>query len=494
MTQELTASLEEQQRKADTTDVYVSMENLFLFTLNELEGNFGYLVTDPFASHTLRVLLVVLSGQALANNSTNSLVQSKKKEKITVSGLPKLSELDITSRAVPESFRKALDKMISGTIAALDTTHIRALAMHPIGNPILQLLLELELSQSGKQKSKDENSLFRKLLPKYPVEEGTSSASFVNGLLFDTVGSRLLEIVIRFAPGKAFKSLYRSLFREKIGMFAKNDTAGFVVIKILERLSKEDLEHAVEMICPHITILVKRSRISVITSLIERCQVRLVDTQPIATELKQAYGEEPSARLCKILGLVPNEIEHTAKERKMLMESHEVGKVHGSLLAQRMLNSPGALRDLITDGILATDTPALLLIAKDRTATHLLQSSLTALDQTPVFRRKVIQAFSSQVIDLALDPIASHVVDSFWTASNGLSFIRERIAEELLRNETVLRGSLPGKAVWRNWKMDGFKSRKSEWMMSGKDDSNKAAKTGIELARERFKRKINSAA
>jgi nucleolar protein 9 len=258
------------------------MENLFLFTLNELEGNLGYLMTDRFASHVLRVLLTVFSGQSLTTAETNSVLRSKKKEKISVAGLePQMGELKLEKRQVPEVFQTAIDKIIRETVSGLDTTYLRSLATHPTGNPVLQLLLELELSKPGKGRE-NENSILKKLLPDDPPAEGTESASFVNGLLYDPVGSRLLEAILKHAPGKTFKMLYRSLLKERLGSLARNETAGYVVIRALERLSKQDLEEAVQLILPQIGGLVERSRTVVIKALIERCAARGVDTAEIA--------------------------------------------------------------------------------------------------------------------------------------------------------------------------------------------------------------------
>ena len=61
----VTSELAKPPVAADPNDEYVSMENLFLFTLAELEGYLGYLMTDRFASHVLRVLLVILAGLPL---------------------------------------------------------------------------------------------------------------------------------------------------------------------------------------------------------------------------------------------------------------------------------------------------------------------------------------------------------------------------------------------------------------------------------------------
>ena len=486
VTQELIVPLGEDDQDRYSGDVYVSMENLFLYAFNELEGNLGYLMTDRFSSHPLRVLLLVLSGMPLAGVDSASLLQSKKKEHVSITGRdPKSNEGDNRPRTVPDSFGDTVDRMIAGTLAGLDTTSLRALATHPIANPVLQLLLEVELARSGKQCAKDPNSLFRKLLPDDPLEVGTESAAFINSLAYDTIGSRLLEAIITHAPGKNFKALYRCSFGERLESFAKNEVAAFVAIKIIERLNKEDLGTALDQICPHIDTLIKRSRTSVIKTLIERCRIREIDTNPISTALEHAYGEEPGKRLMRMLKVSETPNSDMAEDRRLRLDAQDSTKVHGSLLAQCMLDSPGPLRELITEELLAMETPLLFSIAKDRTASRVLQNSLTCSEQSPKFRRLFIPRFYGHTADLAADTVASHVIDSFWQATEGLTFIRERIADELAQQEASLRASIPGRAVWRNWKMDVYKTRKKEWLNGAKGQDG-PTKTGIELARERF--------
>ena len=486
VTQELIAPLGEDEQDGYSGDVYVSMENLFLYAFNELEGNLGYLMTDRFSSHPLRVLLLVLSGMPLAGVESASLLQSKKKEHVSITGGNlNSSEGDTRLRTVPDSFGDAVGKMITGTVAGLDTTSLRALATHPVANPVLQLLLEVELDRSGKQCAKDPNSLFRKLLPDDPLEKGTESAAFINNLAYDTVGSRLLEAIITHAPGKTFKALYRCSFGERLESFVKNEVAAFVVIKIIERLNKEDLRAALDQICPYIDTLIKRSRTSVIKTLIERCRIREIDTSLISTALGHAYGEEPGKRLIQMLKVNETPNSDMAEDRRLRLDAQDSTKVHGSLLAQCMLDSPGPLRELITEELLAMETPLLFSIAKDRTTSRVLQGSLTCSEQSPKFRRVLIPRFYGHIADLAADTVASHVIDSFWQATEGLTFIRERIADELAQQEASLRASIPGRAVWRNWKMDVYKTRKKEWLNGAKGQDG-PTKTGIELARQRF--------
>lgn len=482
--------MDEGKQNEDGGGVYVSMENLFLYTLNELEGNLGYLMSDQFASHPLRILLVVLSGMPLATASSSSVLQSKKKEHVSIAGgKAMLTEGKMEARIVPDSFHTALEKTMAEAVAGLDPRYLRLLATHPIANPVLQLLLELELKRSAKQSAKDSKSLFRKLVPDDALEEGTENASFINNLVYDTIGSRLLEVIIVNAPGKTFKALYQNSFKNKIGTFAKNEVAAFVVIKIIERLNKEDLMTALDDICPQIETLIQRSRTSVVKTLIERCRVRQLDASSILNGLKQAYGEEPSERLIKMLRVSTESTNGMSEDRRKQLDSRDSAKSHGSLLAQCMLEAPGALREFICDGLLAMEMPLLITIAKDRTASRVLQRALVCPEQNPKFRRLLIPLFYSHLEALSMDPIASHVVDSIWEATKGLTFIRERIANELAKHESALRASISGRAMWRNWKMDLYKRRRKEWLDEAKgqrQDELKAGKTGIELARERF--------
>ena len=476
------------------------MESLFLRTISELEENMGYLMTDSFGSHALRVLLVVLSGRSLVDASTTSLLQSKKKEHNETSKWnSKSQELARDIRTVPASFEAVLAKINSNTVGGLDPNYLRALALQPLANPVLQLLLEIEFMKSGKQKAKDESSLFRKLVAEEVSEEDTSSQAFLKGLLYDPVGSHLLESIVQCAPGRSFKAIYRSLLREELGNIVKNETAGFVVAKALERLSAQDLDDAVQKISSEIPMLIDRSRTSIIKTLIERCRVRHLETGIIAEAIKSRYGSSTNT-MSEMLKFKQIEVDNIADDRKAQMETADASKPHASLLAQCMLEYPGPLREVIVSSLLAMDPSSLVLMAKDRSASHVLQASLVCREQTQSFRRKLLQQLKGHVTELAIDIIGSHVIDVSWNATHDLQFIREQVAEELAADEVAIKDTYPGRAVWRNWMMDIFKRGRSHWIQKSKDkeegdasirietvpENSKAKKKGIEEARKRF--------
>ncbi|KAI9697859.1 MAG: Nucleolar protein 9 [Bogoriella megaspora] len=459
VTQELSVPPKHGKAPAESTDALPSMENFFLGTLDELEGNLGYLMTDKFASHALRILLVVLSGEPLAEKS--SVVKSKRKESISVNGLTSRITMKLEKRTVPESFSFAIEKIISDTVLDLDINYLRVLATHQTGNPTLQLLLRLELTTLGKQRAKNDGSLIRKLLPDETISDGTESASFINGLLYDPVGSRLLETIVEFAPGKIFKTLYKELFRDRLPTLARNEIAGYVVCKVLERLGADDLREARKTLVPSVEDLVERNRLAIIKTLIERCHVRGVDTSEIAAHIESAYTGLNGFDIAKLLHLESLSPVDGGKEKQLAEIPPE--RIYGSLLAQSMVTVPGPLSDLIFDALVRADGSCFHL-AKDPSASHTLQAAIKSPHASIIFRRKIIQSFYGNVGEMALDSAASHVIDAIWDGTHGLAFIRERIAEELAENETSLRESHVGRAVWRNWKMDLYKRKRADWV------------------------------
>ncbi|KFY52397.1 hypothetical protein V496_08503 [Pseudogymnoascus sp. VKM F-4515 (FW-2607)] len=486
VTQELT-----DDEPAPTDEVYVSMENSFLYTLNELEGQIGFLLNDRFASHALRVLLVVLSGKPLAKSSTKTLLQSRKKENITTPGFKSSAEeLSLEARAVPSSFQDAVNKFISDTSAILDETSIPVLSCHQTANPALQLLLELELTRPTKTKDlapEASGSILRKLLPDNIETEGSVSATFVSGLIYESIGSRLLETLVTYAPGKLFKQIYRSTFKDRIGALARNEIATYVVIKVLERVSREDLEEAATSIIPQIPSLVERSRTTILKTLLERTSARRAEksTAAITTAIAEAYGNDPATLILKMTNTTPQ----TAPEAEAEIEPVEkaeprqdLNTLHGSLLAQSMLAIPGLPATLIQDSLLCLDLPTLLHLACTTTTSHILQAALIPTDPSSPsnpgsannapFRRKLVNIFladPTSIITLATSKSGSHALDAFWDGTQGLMMLKERICSILADSMADLREDWVGRVVLRNWMVELFVRRKVEWIAKVKE-------------------------
>lgn len=477
-----------------------SMEQHFLEVVNELQESMGFLMTDRFASHAVRTLLAVLSGRPLADTSTQSLLNAKSKERIGAVH-PGLIESDRTViRAVPDTFKRSLDSLVFKMAGGLDASYLRALATQPLGNPVLQLLLVIEFSASGKQKAKDERSLFRKLLPEIPPEEGTVSATFIRGLLYDPVGSHLLETIVTYSPGKTFKSIYHGQFRGNLKSISRNDSASYVLIKALERLSADDLQDFWQEIRPEIPSLVEHSRVSVLRTLIERYHVRQISDHEIAQEIGSCYGTPSDISFRNMIKLDSEDIEDISAQRRAQVSLKDTEKSHTSLLLQKMLEYPGSSREIVNQAILAARSESLMKAALGRFSSYVIQRSFQCRDQSQSFRRSLMHKFIGRASELATNPVSSHVLDSIWAATADLMFLRERYAQELSQNEGLLRESFQGRVVWRVWLLDLFKNKRQSWIEKSREHDrqaleNKASRTtdgiltkkrDIDIARERF--------
>lgn len=517
VSQEIREPVIEASSSKDVNEIYVSMENLFLYTVAELEGNVGYLLTDQYASHALRILLLILAGKPISTEAMKGILQSKRKEGSSARGGSKASaDPTAKDRPVPDSFSQALEKLISDSVAGLDTDKLRALATHNNANPILQLLLTLELTHYGKQRAKDERSIIRTLLPDEPFTADCGSAAFIGGMVHDPIGSHLVEKIIESAPAKLFKSLYFNFFKDRLASYARHETGTYVDCCLIERLGYDDLLEAHEILCPVLPSLLEKHWTSLTRTLIERCLHRDIDTQAIAVIIEETFGGPQGFDLLKMLKVdttppasddllahpngIPNPDVTTFFSRP-----DQGSKVHFNILAQGMLMVPGSLSALILDSMILLETTTLIKMAKDYIATRTLQEALSTANSSMIQRRKLVQRFYGNIGDMALDRSASHVVDHIWQGTHGLAFIRERIAEELAENEAMLRESASGRAVWKNWKMDIYKRKRQEWIRQSKIkasndgfqsfselDARKkgdgAQKTPLQIARERHVR------
>ncbi|KAI9643723.1 Nucleolar protein 9 [Ciborinia camelliae] len=502
---------DEAEEEGKENEITESMESLFLAALDELEGQLSSLLTDRFASHTLRVLLIILSGRPLEKSSTKSLLQSKKKEKIGINGLDTApTEFSLNKRTVPESFLWAIEKIISDTIASMDRAFIQVLVGHPTGNPCLQLLLELELTNPSSKKgsNSEQKTLISTLLPDDISVEGSQSAIFVNGIVYDQIGSRVLETIMTHSPGKLFKQIYRAIFKDRIAGLARNEIASYVVIRVLNRLSKEDLEEAITEISPQIEGLVARTRTNIIKVLLERCQVRRASTEALTNSIAVAYGSDKNELMLKMADISletltaatappPVATDDGTPAPVVIHPKPTPSQLHGSFLAQAMLKIPGPPAQLIQNALLALPTSTILALSLYPTTTHIIQASLLpSPPNTPsnlLFRRKLINSIISPpaaatpttqppIITLSLSSAGTHILDSLLhttttptsTSSASLFSLCERIAMSLMPYEALLRESWTGRIVWRNWSMDLFKRRRADWVKRVKSGETSA--------------------
>ncbi|KAF3931757.1 hypothetical protein ABW19_dt0210627 [Dactylella cylindrospora] len=491
--------------ESESTEAHVSTENLFLYTVSELEPSIDSLLMNSFGSHVLRTLFLVLSGSPLGSPSHKTLVHSKKKEKISLVA-DKTADVRSQPRQVPESFREALSKIINTLTTDITRDSIRNLATDPLGSPTLQLLIELDLGRSRKYKTKIEDSLVGKLLLPQPGDEerdADTTRSFVKMLLQDTVGSHLLERVVSCVPKKTFMQLYNQYFKGQLGKLAVDEKPSFVVVKILEKLEQQELKSAEGELRAVLPQLLEEHRVLVIRSVIENCSKHGISADEFCETLFSTWNSAGVDNpLLEMLEVQQKELEDLDSQTTQEKEKKNPRLLHASLLVQALLATPGKCSEKAKEYITSCPPLTLKQLCKHQTASHALQKSLTSEPLDIAYKRKFATLLSGSIVELAIHPIGSHLVDTLWMAtSNGLKLQRQRIADELLASEPILRDSFYGRAVWRNWKMDMYKTRRYDWnniATSSNDEPNgqrvETKKSAIQLASERHAAKMSGVA
>lgn len=494
VTRELSGAVEEEQHEEDRGEgeqkgTQASMESLFLFTLDELEAHLSYLLSDRFGSHALRVLLVVLSGRPLDQVSTKSLLQSKRKEHISVQGgRGETDEMNGQNRVVPESFTMATQMILESTTASMDPTALRVLATHPTGNPVLQLLVDLDISLNGKDKEKRDRLLLLKLLPGAPdslSDNSTPASDFVNSMMYDPIGSRLLETIVTHAPAKIFKALNANFFSPRIHTYLRNDIACYPAIKALNRMSRDDVALSAQKMVPEIPKVIAAKRYNVLKALFERCKVRQAteEIEALLAAVCTAYGSRDGLNLTpKLCGLDDEPASKDDDPAKKFQPSLQTDKQkaatlsHGCQLAAALLNIPGAPARVVQKSMLSLSTAQLVHLATSTTPSMIvIKTALSSPAEVPNFHKALVTKLVPSVMELAHSQIGHNVVNEVVgipskaggpDAQAGVVpfHLKERIMSTLGAGEKGLRESWTGRSVWRTWKGDQWKFRRSDWV------------------------------
>ncbi|KAM0276394.1 hypothetical protein ACHAQH_006796 [Verticillium albo-atrum] len=459
-----------------------SMENLFLMTLDEFEEHLGYLLTDRFASHTLRVLLIVLSGRPLENSATKTLLKSKKKEHISVHGAGAGNSEELTGqlRAVPGSFTMATKKIIEDATAGMDFTALRILVKHPTGNPLLQLLLELDISlnhKSEKEKTaaSDKETLLYRLLPGAPMSlaNGDSQAAdFVNSMVYDQIGSRILETLITNCPGKIFRALHQNFFAPRMATYVRNDIASYPALRALNRLGKDDLVAAVHNIIPAVPVLVTKARYNIIKTLFQRCHVREAGPElaALTRALTAALGNNSKDIVPKLCYLgEPDEDKNKPKFQQDVQNKSAMAS-HGAQLAAVMLATPGSATKASQGSLSALPSDQLFELAT-RSMAHVtvLTTALAQPGATPVFHKALVGRLAPQAAELALNLFGHNAVNAIISVGSVPFHVKQSIMTALAGREAEMRESWMGRSVWRTWKGDMWKTRRADWVRWAKE-------------------------
>lgn len=468
--------------------VLLSAENLILNMCNQTREEFTALISDPFASHIIRVILHVLAGRSVADDGTGKgNVRSKKSAKYNDANNSKLNANSARpTRLVPPSFKEMLRTITSTMTNGLSDSIVRSLAVHQVANPVLQLLLEV----LAKDDEATKDGLVDKLLMDITKEEepgykNNDRDAYVETLLRDQVGSHLLEKILQVASPALFQKFYTSYFRGRLAKLSFHPVANYVIQQFFVHAKTPiQLEMMVKEVLPEFENFLKFGRPGVLRAVVEACKNVGACHKDVIKGLCNAFHTQTPVERKEFLHVVLNmETYESFLERRESQESTKP-KFHpqGAVTLQLILQYPEEHSKIVIDSYFAQKDELMYSWTLDPVGSHVIEAFLTSPTVNLKVKRKILRSFLGKYHQMALDRFGGHTVDKCWAVSD--IEMKEKIAQELLEHEHALSQSYYGKFILRNCKIDQFKRKKEEWVEREK---------GIERKKDMFKEILGDA-
>lgn len=454
------------------TEEWVSMENMFLFIINDFKTHLKKIITDKYASHVLRLALLVMTGKELPSAvESNSILRSKKSKIARKTIDLKDSEDHKKKFQVPSSFKEELSEVLKEIVKNQTTEKFRELAINPIASPVIQLLIQLEGIVDKERtvwrlifNGDDENA---------DLKDREKEGAYVEYLLSDKVGSHFLQNAITNQKTKSVERIYNAYMKDRLEKLAKRETTGVYVIEaMMEKLkSKQQLE-ILDKLIPILNELMINN-IDIGGKIVD-CSIanNNYKKEEIVGKLVEFFskGAEQYDLFENILKLSLSTLHSTKDDWPTAEERRR------SFLFEKLIEfDSDKILHLSVKNFLDLDEVVLLKFCKHGVFSHVVESMLKMRDSLTLPERrnilnKLLGQGSSNLVEFACHSTASHIIDKFWMFTFKLNMFKERIARSLLENKDIIKNTVYGRMVWKNWNMELYCRKFNDWKWNIKEE------------------------
>lgn len=459
-------------------DVAVSMESLFISMLNEFKPKIKSMIDHQYASHVLRLIILIISAKELPSTTlANSTLRSKKSK--IARKMIEIKDTDDFNRSfqVPPSFKSELREILTSLTSNQKTKKMRELAVHKVASPVLQLAIQVE-GIVDRERTTWHLIFLSENLDKDPQEE-----AFVEYLLSDSVGSHFLEATIKNggARVKYVERLYKLYMKHRVLKLAKRATTGVYIIQaLLFKLKPVEVEHILDEIIPELSNLISVSENqnldlgkSIIDASISRGNYKRdeVINQLFVKFAPNFNRENPSINtstefLENTLQLTGSTLGNTRDDWPTAEERRR------SLFLEKLMEYDFSFVVCVWLNFLALPIERFIQMSFHGVFSHVVENSLVVMpynieEPEPknilILRKRFLNIFQNQIVNLSCNSYGSHIVDKLWTFTVLLPMYKDRVATELVSESKKVKESTYGRLVWKNWGLELFIRKKYDW-------------------------------
>lgn len=477
----------ESRSKHTEHGVLRSLPDIVQDMYEEVEPCMLSMITEAFASHTLRSVIALLSGVPAScfddlRSKRSAKYRSKERQKAMVDD--SFTSTPNEPMHVDPSFLTLLLRLYEHIKTSLTIDQLHAFAADPTAAPTLSMLLRLEAAlPDGKHRCMAwrEDSMISRILG--PLDEGASRSDFMESALRDAVATHVLESALAGTTQERLVHFWRIYIEGRVAKLGAHPCANFVVAIALRHLpaqadgrASSAFAQAVHELGKAGDQLVKNQVLGVLQTAIERS----VDVGAYAAEvmhaIKAAFRFADDASEKEVALFVPVVLSlHTLKaythvqeagstkpaKRKRgeeLDDSKTWMTTQGSVLLQRMALLPAPHQVWLYESLC---TDALGEWCRSPTAAHVVIAALTSKAASFAQRRTLIRALMPMLLDLCDDTWGSRVADALWLAADGFS--KDKILQLVLQHEKKLLASAYGRFFVRRLHVGMYRKNVDEW-------------------------------
>ncbi|KAI0313257.1 armadillo-type protein [Amylostereum chailletii] len=467
----------------------------------ELLPSLSTLVLDPFASHVVRALFVLLCPGLFpgeASSTSQSALRSKKsaawKAKQgtfkSVFSEDSVKGKNVPLEASPPEFRAIAKQYIEALRNDLDENEVRAMAANKASSPVLQMILKVEtdLGMADEPGSLVDRVLVGMITLHYNDPTAIPDYSdYLGTLLRDPTSSHLLETLVSCCPPPIFAMLWSTYFSGTLAKLAVHPVANFVVAKALERATSEQLGAAVAEL-GDVWKRIRTSRPGVLKALVDRVvelksmEAEICESQTMFKAFEVEEEDQAIVVQCILRLQTPREYREAvaaakgkstvddgdhSNERTKRRPRRDAGesplepKVAGAPLLQSLLKLSAPHNEIVLKSIQAMSVDDVISLAHHAMSSRVLDALLESATISPKHRRAFIMKLIGHYHRLVDDRIGSRVGDRCWGTAD--TFLKEKIARSLVTQEAFLSGSYYGKFFARNLNLYLLQRRPDEW-------------------------------
>lgn len=448
--------------------VFAPIETLFLYMLNEMKPNLKNMLNHQYASHVLRLIILILSSKNLPSSTQNNSTLRSKKSKVARKMINLKDNEDFNKvYQTPESFKVELKSLLTSLyedltggakskteISPTAVTKFRELCVDKVASPVIQLIIQVEGIF-------DRDRSFWRLAFNTNDEKDTKEESFMEYLLSDAVGSHFLENVIGFAKPKFVERLYRMYMKDRIVKLAKRDTTGaFVVQALLKNMKDKEVKEILDDIIPDLSMLLN-SNMDFGTTIISACtkQGNYKRDDVIDQLVKKYYPEKSEEKniLESCLLLASSTLGNTRDDWPTAEERRR------SLFLEELIDFDDKFLHITIESMLLLPEQRLLQMCYHGVFSHVVEHVLQVQRVDTIQRKLLLNILVKDIVNMSCNAYGSHIVDKLWEFSAKLTLYKERIAAALVENTEVVKNSVYGRQVWKNWQLEKYVRKRWEW-------------------------------